>query len=216
MVHSWLCYGGKLFYIAQLYAKAEKISICYNFLVDDITSIVGNNLKDLRKSRHLTLECLSEITGVSISMLGEIERGMTNPTITILWKIADGLKIPFSELLAVEKESVEIIRRAEAGSVLNVDEVMIRAMFGFDPDKKFEVLLKTFEPGAVLKSAGHRNGVEEYLLICGGTLTLEVGDNQVNLAEGDAIRFDGTLAHTYRNQGNSQVNAFTILYYNPI
>jgi len=195
--------------------KRKKYQYAIILHVEEITSIVGINLKNLRKSRQLTLEGLSSLTGVSVSMLGEIERGLTNPTITILWKIAEGLKIPFSEFLKSEKESITVVRCNDTGANLNLDGFVIQTIFGFDPDKRFEIFMKTIEPGAAYLSNGHRKGIEEYLLVCDGILTLDVGETRTVLSKGDAIRFEGMLPHYYRNLSDKQVSAFAILYYNP-
>lgn len=57
---------------------------------------IGERLKEIRANRVLTLDDTAKITGVSKPMLGQIERGQSIPTITTLWKIATGLKVPLS------------------------------------------------------------------------------------------------------------------------
>lgn len=181
--------------------------------MDDIPTIIGINLKKIRKNKQMTLETLSQISGVSISMLGEIERGVTNPTITILWKIADGLKISLSDLIQQHEPDISVVYQKDAAASLIGDSYKILSLFKFDADKKFEVFCKLLEPGAYFESEGHRFGVEEYLFICGGTLTLNVGNKEYLLSQGDAIRFSGENIHSYHNQGETTVSAFTILYY---
>ncbi len=65
---------------------------------------IGNVLRRVRFERGLTLGDTSDLTGVSKAMLGQIERGESNPTVSILWKISSGLKISFSELLSSETD----------------------------------------------------------------------------------------------------------------
>ena len=60
---------------------------------------IGEKLKSLRTTRTLSLDDVSVLTGVSKPMLGQIERGQSIPTVTILWKIATGLKTPLSAFL---------------------------------------------------------------------------------------------------------------------
>ncbi|WP_155730229.1 helix-turn-helix domain-containing protein, partial [Staphylococcus cohnii] len=64
----------------------------------EINDIIAENLKLYRKQNGYSLEQLSEATGVSKTMLGQIERKISIPSITTLWKIANGLKISFTEL----------------------------------------------------------------------------------------------------------------------
>ena len=64
---------------------------------------LSNNLKVIREERNLSLDKLSEMTGVSKSMLRQIEIGQSSPTIATIWKIANGLRIPFTALLKEQK-----------------------------------------------------------------------------------------------------------------
>lgn len=66
--------------------------------MEQISLKVGERLKEVRKTRGLTLDAVSEMTDVSKPMLGQIERGQSSPTINTLWKISTGLKIPLSFL----------------------------------------------------------------------------------------------------------------------
>ena len=62
----------------------------------NLNLIIGNKLKDIRNKRNLSLDEVAKLTGVSKAMLGQIERGQSNPTVSTLWKIATGLKVSFS------------------------------------------------------------------------------------------------------------------------
>lgn len=181
--------------------------------MEDIKSIIGTNLKIIRKKKQLTLEALSKITDVSISMLGEIERGITNPTITVLWKIADGLKIPFTDLIQEEKASVSIVYNKDAKPIIDDSGFKISSLFNFDPEKKIEIYYKTIEPGSFHESNGHITGIEEYIMICDGTMSLQIGDEIYILSKGDSINFNGNVYHCYKNAGNHTLSAYMILYY---
>src|SRR6218665_380760 len=65
----------------------------------DLAPVVGRNLKRLRTERGLSLEKLSQSSGVSRAMLGQVELGQSAPTINVLWKLARALGIPFSALI---------------------------------------------------------------------------------------------------------------------
>lgn len=68
--------------------------------MNDLTAIIANNLAEIRHQRKLSLDKLSELSGVSKALLGQIERSESNPTVNTLWKIASGLQIPFNRLIA--------------------------------------------------------------------------------------------------------------------
>ena len=65
----------------------------------EITSRIAANAKRLREEKKLTLDAAANLTGVSRSMLAQIEKGEVNPTISVLWKIANGLKVPYTRLM---------------------------------------------------------------------------------------------------------------------
>ena len=68
---------------------------------------IALNLKRIRKSKNMSLDMLAERTGVSKSMLGQIERGKSNPTVSTIGKIVEGLKVPFEQLIYDRKEIME-------------------------------------------------------------------------------------------------------------
>ena len=59
----------------------------------DVTSLVAKNVRQARETKKLTLDGAAAATGVSRSMLAQIEKGEVNPTISVLWKIANGYKM---------------------------------------------------------------------------------------------------------------------------
>ncbi len=64
--------------------------------MNSIEKQVAENIKRLRKVRNYSLDQLSSMTGVSKGMLAQIEKGSSSPTITTLWKIANGLQVSFT------------------------------------------------------------------------------------------------------------------------
>lgn len=79
---------------------------------------IGKRLKTARQNRNLTLDELAEVTGVSKPMLGQIERGQSSPTVTTLWKIATGMKIPFSSFLQEQGAEYTVVDLQEQDVLL--------------------------------------------------------------------------------------------------
>jgi len=181
--------------------------------VNDIKLFVGRNLKAIRKERQLSLEDLSDITGVSASMLGEIERGVTNPTITILWKISNGLKVPLTALIKENSGSVSVAYLQNSNVSIQGDGYKFFSLFNFDQEKKTEIFYKIFDPCSVLESTGHSKGMEEYIFVVEGILTIKVNGEIFKLAKGDAITFNASVDHSYENNGNQIASAFILIYY---
>ncbi|MGB4588982.1 MAG: helix-turn-helix transcriptional regulator [Clostridiaceae bacterium] len=60
---------------------------------------IGENIKKIRKEKHITQRVLGDIVGVSNTYLSDMEVGRTNPSIKTLKKIAKGLEVSYVELL---------------------------------------------------------------------------------------------------------------------
>ena len=60
---------------------------------------IGNRIKYLRKKRNLTLQQLTEITGLSTGYLSNLERNLTSPTLINLQQICEALSINITDLL---------------------------------------------------------------------------------------------------------------------
>ncbi len=64
---------------------------------------IGSTIRQIRKSMKLTQSEFSVLTQLSEDSIGKIERGTTIPTIDTLYKIAEGLKVPFEKLISPHK-----------------------------------------------------------------------------------------------------------------
>ena len=100
---------------------------------------IGDNIRKIRRERGFSLEQMAERTGVSKAMIGQIERGDSNPTVAILWKIANGLKVSFSSLIEKPSNQVSIIHYEDVQPVLEDNgNYIVYPIFPFDPLKKWE------------------------------------------------------------------------------
>lgn len=179
----------------------------------DINQIIGDNLRKLRMHQDMTLDAMSEITGVSKSMLSEIERGGKSPTILVLNKIASGLRVPISKLMHEELPDV-IVVDASAAQITRVSDGITRSnLFEFDPARKFEVYRLEIAPGSRLHSNSHKSATSEYCLVHRGTLTLITGNNTYKIAADGAIKFNADAEHTYINNSEARLQLTSIVYY---
>lgn len=100
----------------------------------NIQNIVAKNILNYRKKHQLSLDKLATMTGVSKNMLSQIEKGASNPTITTLWKIANGLHLSLSQLTAVNDESIDFIDESDIIPIIE-DQVAIYPYFPYDDQK---------------------------------------------------------------------------------
>ena len=169
----------------------------------DVKETVACNLRRLRDDRKLSLDAAAQLTGVSKSMLGQIERGDVNPTISVLWKIANGLKISFSALLERAEGGTSVVRAAEASPLLeDAGNYRNYPVFPFDETHPFE-----------LEAAPHLPGTEESITVFSGDAAVSVDGTDYPLGPGDSIRFAADRPHGYRNAGTETVELSMVIFY---
>ncbi|MFF2091363.1 helix-turn-helix domain-containing protein [Paenibacillus sp. NPDC058174] len=175
---------------------------------------ISKNVLRIRKDRKLSLDQAAELTGVSKAMLGQIERGETNPTITTLWKIANGLRVSFSSLLKDQSTPVTLIAKENVEALSeNEGKYRVYPLFPFDPKKQFEIYALEIDPQCSHESEPHHEGVEEYLSVSEGTLELLIEDELFVVNEDSTIHFQADKPHTYRNSGNTTVKCMLTIHY---
>ncbi|MEZ3463137.1 MAG: XRE family transcriptional regulator [Lachnospiraceae bacterium] len=167
---------------------------------------IAANLKRIRKSRNMSLDAMAEKTGVSKSMLGQIERGESNPTVATIAKIVDGIRISFEELVYPKQESVLIIDneklpplRSETGAY------QVRSLFPYDRRRNFEVYEMKIEPGEGCGCFLTGEGNCEYIIVVQGVLTLVTAEGTYEVSANHAIKLDTARDHSYHNSGSSQL-----------
>ncbi len=180
----------------------------------DVTGMVANNLKALREERKLSLDAVAKLTGVSKSMVGQIERGEVNPTISVLWKIANGLKISFSALLEKPAQQMQVIKGGTMRPLVECGGGFTNhPLFPFDERTRFETYRLEVLPGAKFESETHLSGTEEFLTVFCGTLQLVVDGAPCSLFAGDSVRFRADVPHSYENAGKDKAEIFLIIHY---
>lgn len=180
----------------------------------DLSDVLSANLKKLRTERDLSLGQLAEISGVSKVLLSQIEKGESNPTINTLWKIAIGLKVPYTRLIDEQPDNAVLIRKAERKiQVEEGDAFRAYYYFAGNPKRDFEFFHTEMDPHAEKDSPGHAPNTQEFILVGKGVLTLRVNAQEYVLEEGDSIHFDCSLAHTYVNAQDAPLEFTDIIYY---
>lgn len=169
-------------------------------MLTDPSHRIGKVIKRIRFDQDLTLEDAAQLTGVSKAMLGQIERGESNPTISVLWKIASGLRVSFSDLLEEEVEEYSPIEIESMEPVYESEGKMkLYDIFPFNPITGFEYFYIELLPGAHHNSIEHPNAMEEYIIVTQGTLSMTINDKEYILKAPAAMVFTPSSAHTYSN-----------------
>lgn len=181
----------------------------------DVTNIVAANVKSIREEKKLTLDGAAELTGVSRSMLAQIEKGDVNPTISVLWKIANGYKVSFTSLVENKQCHVDVVRGTEVQPIMEDDgRYLIYPVFTFDEQKLFETYHVMLKRWGALEAQPHLKGAEEYITVFAGQVEVVVDGTVYRLEKGDSIRFNADVPHSYSNTGTGEAELSMLIYYN--
>lgn len=168
----------------------------------ELSKMIAFNLKRLRSERNLSLGQLAKEAGISKAMLSDIEKGSGNPTINTIWKIANGLKVPYTKLLEETDGEATVVRRAE--TVVQTGETQSYRVYCYyktTPVRNFELFYVELDAASSNRSIGHSEKAQEYIYVIQGELALHTEAGAYTLRAGDSLVFDASIAHTYRNEG---------------
>lgn len=176
----------------------------------------GKNVNLLRKKLGLTLQELSERSGVSRSMLSQIEREEKNPTIQVACQIAEALHVSLSHLLGEHPGHEAIVIRKEQRLIYkdpysNFERHLLSPSF---PAKGIEFILNILPPG---RQSGvfppHKPGVKEFVSVSKGSLRIVLGAQAATyeLAEGDSLFFEANVEHQFINLGEAECQYYLVI-----
>ena len=180
----------------------------------DVNDAVARNVKAIREKKKLTLDAASSLTGVSRSMLSQIEKGEVNPTVSLLWNIANGFKVSFSSLTENAGGETQLLRAADQKPLEACNGLYLNyPVFPFDDKTLFETYRILMKPKAALDAQPHLSGAVEYVTVFCGTVTIGAGEKEFTLTKGDSLRFAADTPHSYRNAGSEDAELSMLIYY---
>ncbi len=166
----------------------------------DIMEHLASRLKDTRKSKGLSLDAVAKLSGVSRSMLSQIERGESSPTVATLWNLTQALQVDFAGLLdgsAAAESPIEAVVRADRTPTIDGkgDGCRIRILSPPQEAGQHEVYDIRFETAGALVSDPHRPGCKEDLTVYEGRVSVATDGVSETLAAGDTVRYAADRPH---------------------
>ncbi len=179
-----------------------------------VAPTLGKTIQRLRKAYNMSLGDLSEHSGVAKSIISQIERNETNPTIGTVWRLTKALDTTIDEVLRDDTGSNFLEHQTRSGiPILESQDGLCRlAIFG--PLNLVEYMQWydfTAEPGGVLESEPHQPGCIEHLYVLEGEIEVTCGDDVKTAKAGEALRYRGDRPHRLRNVGNGRAHATMIM-----
>ena len=153
--------------------------------VDPISGQIAERVKLLRQQRGWSLEQLATASGVSKSMLSQIERNQANPTLAVTCKIAQAFSMSLAEFVETPSASsaIHVIRADDREHLYRSDEsVEIRTLSPLNLEKDVEFYQVRLKPGGALRSAAHFRGTREFLAVEQGKVRVESSSDIAELS----------------------------------
>ncbi|MDJ1158510.1 XRE family transcriptional regulator [Chelatococcus sp. SYSU_G07232] len=167
---------------------------------------LGKTVQRLRKAYNLSLSELAEQSGVAKSIISQIERNETNPTLATIWRLSQALDVSIERVLATggDEPFIERSSRADTPILVSEDGKMRLAIIGWIKTVEW---LQWYdvqaEPGAVLESDAHQRGSVESLSVLEGEFEVEVGGVVQTAKAGESLRYRCDRPHIVRCVGET-------------
>lgn len=180
---------------------------------DGLATGVGSDVRALRKARGLTLAELAMRVGRSVGWLSQIERGLGEPAVDDLRRLADALDQPLSFFFGAPvghaSDGGYVVRANARRSLGTPDGGLVEQLLSPDLGGSFEIVRSVFAPGAALNEP-IRRPTEEAGYIVSGMLELVIDERQFTLNTGDSFRFAGE-SYRWRNPGDEDCVAIWVI-----
>ena len=174
---------------------------------------LGRRVRQLRGERGWSLEDLAQASGVSRSMLSEIEREQANPTLGVTLRIARAFGLAMGDLLAMPgaTTAVSVIRADDHTYHYRSDkDCRIRTLSPLNLEKDVEFYELQLQPGGSLRSSPHFEGTREFLTLQKGRVRVESAEDAEELGPGDSATYRADVAHAIINTGKSEAVMFLV------
>jgi transcriptional regulator with XRE-family HTH domain len=182
-------------------------------LADTITQHLGDRLRQLRAERGWSLQVLASASGVSRSMLSQIEREQANPTLAVTLRIAQAFGMTLGDLVQVPDASstITVIRANDRAYHYRSDKhCRIRTLSPLNLEKDVEFYEVQLQPGGALRSAPHFKGTREFLTVETGIVRVESGRDAEVLQKGDSVSYRADVPHAIINAGPTEAVLFLV------
>ncbi|MEO6825712.1 MAG: XRE family transcriptional regulator [Microbacteriaceae bacterium] len=155
-------------------------------------------IRAIRSAQGMSLRRLAAAAGVSVGLVSQVERGLTEPSLETMRKIAAALNVPLFSLFSNGAHDVEVVR-ADARIEIKSPHGGIRYSRLSSSSGVMELLQGTLGPHGRSAPEPHTHPAHECVLVLSGRLTIHVDGTAHDLQIGDSCYFDSQHPHFYEN-----------------
>jgi transcriptional regulator with XRE-family HTH domain len=180
---------------------------------DAICQRLGDRVRQLRADRGWSLQVLATASGVSRSMLSQIERDQANPTLAVTLRIAQAFGMTLGDLVQVPDatSAITVIRANDRAYHYRSDKhCRIRTLSPLNLEKDVEFYEVQLQPGGALRSAPHYQGTREFLTVETGQVRVESDGDTELIGKGDSVSYRADVPHAIINAGPKEAVLFLV------
>jgi transcriptional regulator with XRE-family HTH domain len=171
--------------------------------------VIGEHIRVLRLKRHVSVRAFAAQTGFSASFISQLENGLVSPSLGSLQKIAEALGVTLGEFFAAAAAGGEedlIVRGTERRRLDSTwTDAHLEALGSMTRSRRLEPVLAVFGPGGKSGKHLHSHSREEFAFVLKGRVVLTLGDEDHELAAGDAVTLPSHAPHRWENRGRDRV-----------
>lgn len=178
-----------------------------------VSTLVGKNLRRLRKQHRLSLEELARQSGVSRAMLGQVEQGKSIPSIKTLWQVAQAFGVSVSWFLesGSDAQVLLITPPEDSPASLRAGEGELRSLQQVGDGVRDAFYELRLAPGAVLSLPSSACNRRINVAVSAGTLLAEVDDTAHVIRSREVLQYEASETLIWRNAGQLDVQAFVVI-----
>lgn len=170
---------------------------------------LGQKIGRLRQERGLTLQEVSEGSGLTPSFLSRLERDKVNISVANLRKLAQFFSVQMTHFFEGEdnQQVGQVVTPGERVR-LSLDDAPVQVFSLLPPNNELDTRLIEAQPGGGQQGFSNRGGQMVYVLA--GQLRYSLGDEEYTLSSGDTLFYRDDIAHSWINSGLDPAVVLTV------
>jgi transcriptional regulator with XRE-family HTH domain len=166
---------------------------------------MGQRIREVRRKKRMTLRDAATGAGVSESFLSQVERGLANPSVASLRRIADAIREPVASFFVGEPQSGMLVRAGERRRLVHPTGTLEDYLLTPATARSLQIIYCVVGPGDGSGPEPYSHVAdEECVVVLSGRLDVGLGAEQYTLNSGDALLFDPKEPHSFHNSGDER------------
>lgn len=170
---------------------------------------LGARIRLTRTQKGITLQELSDRSGLSKGFICQLENDKASPSLQALEKLASGLSVPIAYLFLTQTDKVQVVRQADRQEYrVGPEGLLVQLLSG--GRRNLKMMIMHIPPGMGTGGENHVHEGEECHLVLEGTVRYIQGDENVVLKAGDSLHWNGFLPHRVENCGQGEARLLCV------